>query len=64
MQTCSKQYKNAAEMEAHLSSYDHHHKKVGLTIEVACLTTLVCCHVSLTILHRCYYFVLCAVFVA
>ncbi|KAL3151579.1 hypothetical protein ABBQ38_012575 [Trebouxia sp. C0009 RCD-2024] len=26
-QTCSKQYKNAAEMEAHLSSYDHHHKK-------------------------------------
>ncbi|KAL0027250.1 hypothetical protein WJX77_006735 [Trebouxia sp. C0004] len=26
-QTCSKQYKNAAEMEAHRSSYDHHHKK-------------------------------------
>lgn len=26
-QTCSKQYKNAAEMEAHLSSYDHHHRK-------------------------------------
>lgn len=26
-QTCSKQYKNAAEMEAHMSSYDHHHKK-------------------------------------
>ncbi len=31
VQTCSKQYKNAAEMEAHMSSYDHHHKKVCAT---------------------------------
>ena len=29
MQTCSKQYKNAYEMETHMSSYDHHHRKVG-----------------------------------
>lgn len=28
MQTCHKQYKNAMEMETHLSSYDHHHTKV------------------------------------
>jgi hypothetical protein len=28
MQTCHKQYKNAMEMEMHLSSYDHHHTKV------------------------------------
>jgi len=27
-QTCRKQYKTAMEMEAHLSSYDHHHTKV------------------------------------
>ncbi len=26
-QTCSKQYTNAMELETHLSSYDHHHKK-------------------------------------
>ena len=26
---CNKQYKKAVEMEAHLSSYDHHHKKVS-----------------------------------
>lgn len=26
-QTCHKQYKTAAELETHLSSYDHHHKK-------------------------------------
>ena len=25
-----KQYKSATEMETHLSSYDHHHKKVRL----------------------------------
>ena len=25
---CQKQYKMASEFEAHLSSYDHHHKKV------------------------------------
>ena len=27
-QICHKQYKSATEMETHLSSYDHHHKKV------------------------------------
>ena len=26
--SCNKQYKNVAEMSNHLSSYDHHHKKV------------------------------------
>ncbi|CAL5228252.1 g11353 [Coccomyxa viridis] len=26
-ETCQKQYKSATEMETHLSSYDHHHKK-------------------------------------
>lgn len=26
-ETCDKQYKNVLEMENHLSSYDHHHKK-------------------------------------
>ena len=36
LQTCSKQYKNAAEMEAHLSSYDHHHKKVSMDICTVC----------------------------
>ena len=36
LQTCSKQYKNAAEMEAHLSSYDHHHKKVGIGNYTVC----------------------------
>jgi hypothetical protein len=30
VQTCHKQYKTATEMEVHLSSYDHHHKKVGV----------------------------------
>lgn len=29
-QTCHKQYEKAAELEVHLSSYDHHHKKVLL----------------------------------
>lgn len=29
-QVCSKQYQTAMELEEHLSSYDHHHKKVGL----------------------------------
>ena len=28
---CNKQYKIATEYEAHLSSYDHGHKKVGRT---------------------------------
>ena len=28
VQTCAKQYKTAGELEVHLSSYDHHHKKV------------------------------------
>lgn len=28
-QTCHKQYKSAAELDTHLSSYDHHHKKVN-----------------------------------
>lgn len=27
-QLCHKQYKTAMELETHLSSYDHHHKKV------------------------------------
>ena len=45
LQTCIKQYKNAAEMEAHLSSYDHHHKKVGRRTELflvcgACTTAV------------------------
>ena len=26
-QICAKQYKTAAEMDEHLSSYDHHHRK-------------------------------------
>lgn len=26
---CNKQYKNVGEMSNHLSSYDHHHVKVG-----------------------------------
>lgn len=38
LQTCGKQYKNAAEMEAHLSSYDHHHKKVSMNAESLTLT--------------------------
>lgn len=29
LQLCNKQYKTAMELETHLSSYDHHHKKVG-----------------------------------
>lgn len=29
LQICTKQYKNAREMEEHLSSYDHHHRKVS-----------------------------------
>ena len=29
--SCNKQYKNVAEMSNHLSSYDHHHKKVLLS---------------------------------
>lgn len=32
MQTCHKQYKSAAELDTHLSSYDHHHKKVSLWV--------------------------------
>jgi hypothetical protein len=28
VQVCSKQYQTAMELEEHLSSYDHHHKKV------------------------------------
>ncbi len=28
MQLCNKQYNTAMEIENHLSSYDHHHKKV------------------------------------
>jgi len=27
-QLCSKQYTNVAQYDQHLSSYDHHHKKV------------------------------------
>lgn len=27
---CSKQYTQALQYDQHLSSYDHHHKKVGL----------------------------------
>jgi len=29
---CEKQYKKASEYEAHLSSYDHHHKKVKIKL--------------------------------
>ena len=29
LQTCAKQYKTAGELEVHLSSYDHHHKKAS-----------------------------------
>lgn len=32
MQTCHKQYKSAAELDTHLSSYDHHHRKVDLLV--------------------------------
>ena len=50
LQTCGKQYKNAAEMEAHLSSYDHHHKKVSMKAEPltlnhrSCQSAQPCCH--------------------
>ena len=37
MQTCQKQYKSATEMETHLSSYDHHHKKVRRLLPFECL---------------------------
>jgi hypothetical protein len=29
LQVCHKQYEKAMEFEEHLSSYDHHHRKVG-----------------------------------
>lgn len=29
-QVCNKQYTTAMELEEHLSSYDHHHKKVRM----------------------------------
>ncbi len=32
VQTCHKQYKTAAELETHLSSYDHHHKKASFPV--------------------------------
>lgn len=35
IQTCHKQYKSAAELDTHLSSYDHHHKKVSLVMDCA-----------------------------
>jgi len=35
VQTCHKQYKSAAELDTHLSSYDHHHKKVSLVMHCA-----------------------------
>ena len=37
-QTCRKQYKTAMEMEAHLSSYDHHHTKVTRSPAAVLLT--------------------------
>ena len=37
-ESCDKQYKNVAEMSNHLSSYDHHHKKVR-----TCTLLLVLC---------------------
>ena len=30
-QVCRKQYNSAAELEIHLDSYDHHHRKVLLS---------------------------------
>ena len=41
LQTCHKQYKTAAELDTHLSSYDHHHKKVGAPL--ACTMRLPLC---------------------
>jgi len=36
-QVCHKQYKNAAELETHLSSYDHHHKKARAQTRPQCV---------------------------
>jgi hypothetical protein len=36
-QLCNKQYNTAMEIENHLSSYDHHHKKVRGATD-ACIT--------------------------
>ena len=43
VQTCNKQYKNAFEMEAHISSYDHHHKKVGFATHTSDHAWLLSC---------------------
>ena len=40
VQTCHKQYKSATEMETHLSSYDHHHKKVQCLLKRLCSVAL------------------------
>lgn len=32
VQVCNKQYQTAMELEEHLSSYDHHHKKASFVI--------------------------------
>jgi hypothetical protein len=37
LQICHKQYANAMEVEQHLSSYDHHHKKVRAGGDVVCM---------------------------
>lgn len=37
LQICHKQYANAMEVEQHLSSYDHHHKKVRAGDDVVCM---------------------------
>ena len=56
VQTCHKQYKTAAELETHLSSYDHHHKKVCPPYFAICGFPIVPAIVHLTIegIHKCF----------
>jgi len=45
-QVCHKQYSSASEMEVHLSSYDHHHKKVCPSHTLNCLYSHVRAHLN------------------
>lgn len=50
---CNKQYKLAMEFEAHLSSYDHNHRKVKLFIFAYFVTVdAFCCLYALLILFK------------
>ena len=59
VQTCHKQYKTAAELETHLSSYDHHHKKVCLRCPPPVWVSL---HGALTLLKYAVTLGLCIAF--